>query len=96
MAELQIQFADRCVTYETFVNDLARALVPMVREGLKDPREVVSQRKAYKLYGAGNVKRWIREGKLKIFSKRPGVTEYKVADLELCKPKVQDYLTAYN
>jgi hypothetical protein len=41
---MQIQFSDKMVTYETFVNDIAARLFAMMAE--KDDKAFISQRRA--------------------------------------------------
>lgn len=88
---IQLQFADKCVTYETFINDLAQALAPKVSELLENPGDIISQRQAYKLFGKGNVTRWLRSQDLSPVSKRPGKVEYRISDLRLLQQRTQDY-----
>lgn len=86
-----IQFADKCVPYEVFVKDLAREIVALQTEALRQPNDIISQRKAYKLFGTGNVRRWVKEEKLVPVSKRPGKIEYRVFDLKRLQERQQDY-----
>lgn len=88
---LQLTFPDKCVTYHTFINDLATALVPKLMEAMVNPSDILSQRQAYKLYGEGNVKRWRRDGVLEPVSKRPGKIEYRISDLRILQQRKQDY-----
>lgn len=88
---IQIQFPDRMVTYETFINDLATALVPKIREAMRDKSDVISQREAYRRFGQGNVKRWLKTGVLEPVSKRPGKVEYRISDLQRLQARMQDY-----
>ena len=102
-----IQFADKCVPYEVFVKDLAREIVALQTDTLRMPSDIVSQNKAFKLFGEGNVRRWVKEEK-KLFgegnvrrwvkeeklvpvSKRPGKIEYRVFDLKRLQERQQDY-----
>ena len=71
-----IQFIDHEVPYDVFLNDLVNKLI--------------SQRKAYKLFGRRNVDRWRRQGKVVCY-KRPGKVEYKTADLRMLQKTTQDY-----
>ena len=84
---LQIQFSDRMVSYETFINDIASKVVELVNRN--DP-ETVSQRKAYAIFGRGNVDRWRRKGLLKT-CKRPGNVEYSMMELRKLQARPQDY-----
>lgn len=86
-----IQFADKIVSYETFMNDLVSRIVSEV-EKRKTLPEVVSKRKASEMFGRANVERWITEGRLTV-RKRPGKVELLTAELQRCKAIEQDYLT---
>lgn len=59
---LTIDFPDKSVTYDTFVRDVASSVVRMLADTHNDP-EMVSQRKAYAMFGRGNVDRWRKQGK---------------------------------
>ena len=85
MKHLMLQFADKCVPYEVFVKDLAREIVALM------PSDIVSQNKAFKLFGEGNVRRWVKEEKLVPVSKRPGKIEYRIFDLKRLQERQQDY-----
>ena len=91
MKHLILQFADKCVPYEVFVKDLAREIVALQTEALRQSNDIISQRKAYKLFGTGNVRRWVKEEKLVPVSKRPGKIEYRVFDLKRLQERQQDY-----
>ena len=88
---IMIQFSDKLVPYEVFVKDLARELTAQTSEALRVPNSILSQNKAYKIFGAGNVRRWVREGLLTPISKRPGKIEYNVFDLKRLQERQQDY-----
>ena len=91
MKHLMIQFADMCVPYEVFVKDLAREIVTLQTDALRHANDIVSQNKAFKLFGEGNVRRWVKEEKLVPVSKRPGKIEYRVFDLKRLQERQQDY-----
>lgn len=84
-----IQFADKCVPYEVFVKDLAREIVTLQTDALRMPNDIVSQNKAFKLFGEGNVRRWVKEEKLVPVSKRPGKIEYRVFDLKRLQERLK-------
>ena len=86
-----IQFADKMVPYEVFIKDLAREIVAQTTEALREPNDIVSQNKAFKLFGQGNIRRWVKEGKLTPVSKRPGKIEYRIFDLKRLQEHQQDY-----
>ena len=91
MKHLILQFADKCVPYEVFIKDLAREIVALQTEALRQSNDIISQRKAYKLFGTGNVRRWVKEEKLVPVSKRPGKIEYRIFDLKRLQERQQDY-----
>lgn len=84
-----IQFPDRCVSYDTFMDDLSARIVRNMQLAASDP-ETVSQRQAYAIFGRANVERWRREGRVHP-CKRPGKVEYCMADLRLLQQTQQDY-----
>lgn len=75
---LTIDFPDKSVTYDTFVRDVASSVVRMLADTHNDT-EMVSQRKAYAMFGRGNVDRWRKQGKITP-CKRPGKVEYRTND----------------
>lgn len=82
--------------YEAFIAKLTDALAPkLVAMMKKTPQTVCSQREAYRRYGTGNVRRWVKEGRLKPFAKRPGKIEYKISDLKTLFNQQQDYFSSY-
>lgn len=85
-----LDFKDKSVPYDIFVNDMAARIARLLEESRNDP-VTVSQRKAYEMFGRGNVERWRRKGKLTI-SKRPGKVEYNTAELRELQRIEQDYL----
>lgn len=86
---MRLDFEDKSIDYETFLRDIAIAVVKMIAESQDDP-DIVSQRQAYEMFGRGNVERWVREGKIEP-CKRPGKVEYKTAELRALQRKKQDY-----
>lgn len=84
-----LQFLDRLIPYDTFLNDVAARVVKMLKTDKDDP-EYVSQRKAYEMFGRRNVERWRKQGKVEP-CKRPGKLEYRTADLRLLQRVTQDY-----
>ena len=84
---MKLQFSDRQVTYATFITDVATKVVELMNASTP---ERISQRQAYKLYGRGNVARWLRNGKLHTF-KRPGKVEYITSELIKEHSREQDY-----
>lgn len=88
---LQLVFADKNVSYETFINDLANALAPKLKAMEENPSDLISQNQAFKKFGQGNVLRWRQKGMLKPVSKRPGKIEYRISDLRILQQRPQDY-----
>ena len=84
-----LQFLDRLIPYDTFLNDVAARVVSMLKTDINDP-EYVSQRKAYDMFGRANVERWRKQGKVEPCV-RPGKVEYRNADLRLLQRVKQDY-----
>ena len=84
-----IQVPDRCVSYDTFMDDLSARIVHNILRAESDP-ETVSQRQAYAIFGRANIDRWRREGRVQP-CKRPGKVEYRMADLRLLQQTQQDY-----
>ena len=87
---MEIQFSDKSVDYGTFVQDIAAKLAEFMKEELFDP-EYISQNKAYKMFGRGNIERWRKEGKVQP-CKRPGKIEYPLSKLRELSRTIQDYL----
>lgn len=85
-----LEFPDKVVSYDTFMDDLSSRIVRKMQRAEKD-QETVSQRKAYAIFGRANVDRWRREGRIAP-CKRPGKVEYCMADLRLLQQTQQDYL----
>lgn len=86
---LTLDFSDKSVTYATFVRDVASEVVRQLSAQRNDP-ETVSQRKAYAMFGRGNVDRWRKQGKIHP-CKRPRKIEYFVAELREAQHTHQDY-----
>ena len=86
---MYINFPDKVVSYDTFMEDLSARIVRNMQRAAADP-ETVSQRQAYAIFGRANVDRWRREGSIQ-FYKRPGKVEYRMADLRLLQQTQQDY-----
>ncbi len=84
-----LEFPDRVVSYDAFMDDLASRIVRKIQQTKADP-VTVSQRQAYAIFGRANVDRWRREGRVTP-SKRPGKVEYLTADLRLLQQTQQDY-----
>lgn len=88
---LNLIFPDKCVTYGTFINDLATALVPKLLEAMENPSDLISQNQAFKIFGQGNIRRWRKKGLVEPVSKRPGKIEYRISTLRLLQQRKQDY-----
>jgi hypothetical protein len=79
MNEPFIQFVDGLVSYGTMVRDIGAYVVRALKSDKDDP-DFVSQRTAYKMFGRANVERWRKLGLVEPYE-RPGVNEYRTADL---------------
>ena len=86
-----IQFADKMVTYDTFLNDLAARVVAMMSEDSKTKKAFVSQAEAFRIYGKANVLRW-REKRMIEPRKTCGKLEYDTVRLRELSRIKQDYL----
>ena len=69
-----LQFPDKCVSYQTFVHDVA-AQVAFFMKADRNDLERISKNKAFSMFGRGNVERWRDKGRL-TFCKRTGKVEY--------------------
>nr|WP_297934949.1 hypothetical protein [uncultured Lachnoclostridium sp.] len=88
----ELVFQNKTMTFEAFINRLSDVLVPKILMAIKNPpKDRVSQNEAFRIYKQGNVRRWVKTGKLKAASKRPGKIEYRVKDLDELYNVVQDY-----
>ena len=86
---LTMNFENKSVRYETFVEDVARRLLFLLSRQRNDP-ETVSQNKAFEMFGRGNVERWRKKGMIQPCI-RPGKVEYRTAELRALQERVQDY-----
>lgn len=86
---LQLNFPDKCVSYDTFISHLAATIVSYIKHDAADP-EYISQRQAYRIFGRANVQRWRKQGRVEP-CKRPGKVEYPTATLRLLQRTQQDY-----
>ena len=84
-----LYFPDKCVSYQTFVHDVAAQVAFFMKADRDDP-ERISQNKAFSMFGRGNVERWRDKGRLTV-CKRPGKVEYLTAELRYCQRTQQDY-----
>ena len=89
MVTVQISTSDHCVSYDTFLNDLAARVTERVLAARQQP-EFMSQRQAYRTFGRANVERWVRQGKIEP-SHRVGKVEYRTSELRLLQQAKQDY-----
>lgn len=77
---LECLFADKSVTYEQFIDELASRLVLKMRQVDEGFMEI-SKNKAYKMFGRCDVDRWIKNGKLEPSRISPGIIRFRLADL---------------
>ena len=86
-----IQFADKMVTYETFINDLAARVASMMAEDAKSKKAFVSQAEAFRIYGKTNVLKWRDNGLIEP-RRTSGKLEYDTVKLRELSRRKQDYL----
>ncbi len=84
---MTIQFSDRAVPYNVFLNDVADAVAERMTEY---GSEYISQNEAFRRFGRANVKRWRDTGKIEP-CKRTQKLEYKVSELQRLQDTKQDY-----
>lgn len=84
---MSIEFADRTVSYNRFLNDVAERVASLLRE---DAPDYICQREAYRRFGRANVDRWRRQLKIEP-CKRPGKVEYPLKILRQLQATQQDY-----
>lgn len=80
MDNMECVFADKSVTYNCFVEELATRIAVKMRQLDKGNMEV-SKNKAYKIFGRSDVERWIRTGQLKPSRISPGKIRFQLVDL---------------
>lgn len=68
MNEVQIQFADKMLSFDTFLSAIRNVVKEEVCKAV-GKRPFLTQAKAYDIYGRKNVERWKREGKVKDFAR---------------------------
>ncbi len=92
---VQIQFADKMVSFETFLSAIRIVVKEEVGKAV-GKRPFISERKAINTYGRENVKRWVAKGDVELIARgKDGRTTrkyYRVSELEACACRVQDYL----
>ena len=86
-----LQFADQTVTFEQFVDMLATKVALRIHQVEKGQLEI-SQAQAYKLFGRGDVERWVRSGNLEPVRISPGKKRYRLIDLQKLASIQQNYL----
>lgn len=66
--EQRIVFEDKNVSYKTFLEDLATFLAPKIALLIKNPpKKYYSERESMRVFGSGNVRRWIKEANSNLF-----------------------------
>lgn len=86
---MTIDFSDK-TSYNKFIHDVASSLANILLKLDNDP-EIITQRRAYSIFGRANVDRWKKEGKIHPM-KRPGKIEYRTSELRYVQKCSQDYL----
>ncbi|MBR0048546.1 MAG: hypothetical protein IJP74_04390 [Prevotella sp.] len=87
----EIQFIDKTVTFEQFVDALATKVALRIHQVEKGQLEI-SQAQAFKLFGRADVERWVKNGKLVPSRISPGKKRYKLVDLQKLASIQQNYL----
>lgn len=76
----EVTFADKSVTYDKFLDELAIRLA--VRLNLvQKSNGAISQNQAYKMFGRADVDRWIKTGRLRPERISPGKILYNIVHL---------------
>ena len=92
---VQIQFADKMVSFDTFLSAIRNVVQEEVSKAV-GKRPFITQAKAYSTFGRRNVERWVKEGLVQVHGrgKDGKITrlEYRISELEACACKIQDYL----
>lgn len=92
---VQIQFADKMLSFDTFLSAIRNVVKEEVCKAV-GKRPFVSLSKAYGTYGRHNVDRWVRQGlvhpKWRGKDGKRTRCDMPIAELEACACKVQDYL----
>ena len=86
-----LQFIDKTVTFEQFVDALATKVALRIHQVEKGQLEI-SQAQAFKLFGRADVERWVKNGKLVPSRISPGKKRYKLVDLQKLASIQQNYL----
>ena len=86
-----LQFSDKTVTFEQFVDMLATKVALRIHQVEKGQLEI-SQAQAYKLFGRADVERWVRSGNLEPVRISPGKKRYRLIDLQKLASIQQKYL----
>lgn len=87
----EMQFCDKSVTYNQFVNDLASAVAMRMHQIEKGQLEI-SQAEAFRLFGRADVERWIKNGKIQPCRISPGKKRFKLIELQKLANVLQNYL----
>lgn len=86
-----LEFINRSVTFEQFVDVLATKVALRIHQIEKGQLEI-SQAQAYKLFGRADVERWVKSGKIEPVRISPGKKRFKLVDLQMLANVQQNYL----
>lgn len=86
-----LQFSDKTVTFEQFVDMLATKVALRMHQVEKGQLEI-SQAQAYRMFGRADVDRWVKNGKLKPVRISPGKKRYRLVDLQELATIQQNYI----
>ena len=87
---MTIDFTDKCVPYEVFMEDLSTRVAEKLARIKAEP-DTISQNEAFRKFGRANVERWRKDGKVMPVVGR-GKIEYRTADLRELQNRIQNYL----
>lgn len=87
----ELQFLDRTVTFDQFVDSLATKVALRIHQVEKGQLEI-SQAQAFRMFGRADVERWIKSGKLQPVRISPGKKRYRLVDLQKLASIQQNYL----
>lgn len=92
---VQIQFADKMLSFDTFLGAMRILMKEEVGKAV-GKRQFITQSQAYDTYGSKNVKAWVKQKRIKVYARghdgKVTRIEYRVPELEACANDTQGYL----
>lgn len=86
-----LQFLDKTVTFDQFVDSLATKVALRMHQVEKGQLEI-SQAQAYKMFGRADVDRWVKNGKIEPIRISPGKKRFRLIYLQKLANIQQNYL----